>query len=106
MALVLTDEQKVALSVVATTAAGNPAQVEGAPVWSISDPTILTLAVDPAGFNAVATTNGPLGLCQVNVSADADLGTGVRTITALLDVEVVAAEAAALGITAGAPELK
>lgn len=106
MALVLTDEQKVALSVEAKTAAGNPASVEGAPVWTVSDPGIITLVVDPAGFSAVAVTAGPLGPCQITVTADADLGAGVRTITGILDIEVMAAEAATLGIAAGTPELK
>lgn len=106
MALVLTDEQKVSMTVQPLTAAGNPAQVDGPPVWSTSNPDILTVTASPDGLSAVAVTVGPVGSSQVSVSVDADLGAGVRTLTAALDVDVVAAGASTLGIIAGTPELK
>jgi hypothetical protein len=37
------------------------------------------------------------------VSADADLGDGIRTLTGTLDLEIVSGEAVSLGIIAGAP---
>lgn len=101
--LILTDEQKVALAVAFTDKMGNPASVEGAPAWASSDPCVeVTAAAD--GFSAVATTTGPLGTAQVSVTADADLGEGVVPIVGTLDIQVVAAMAANVGITAGAPE--
>lgn len=106
MALILTDEQKVQLSIQPVTAAGNPAKVDGTPSWSVSDTTILTLEVAADGLSAWATVTGTLGASQVSVSADADLGEGIRSITATLDVTVVAAEAVSLTINAGAPVLK
>ena len=106
MALILTDEQKVSLSIDPRTAAGNPAKVDGVPVWSVSDSNVLTIVPSEDGKSAVVTTTGQLGASQVSVSADADLGEGVRTIAATLDVTVVAAEAATLAITSGTPELK
>ena len=106
MSLVLTDEQKVTLSIQPKTAAGNPAPVDGIPIWSSSDETILAVVSAPDGLSATATTVGPVGSAQVNVSADADLGAGVRTLTAILDVQVIAAEAVSLAINAGTPELK
>jgi hypothetical protein len=106
MALILTDEQKVQLSIQPVTAAGNPAAVDGVPVWSVSDATILTLDVAADGMSAWAISAGPLGTSQVSVTADADLGAGIRNISAVLDVQVVAAEAVAMAITAGAPVLK
>lgn len=105
MALILTDEQKVSLSIDPRTAAGNPAEVQS-PVWSVSDGNVLSIVASEDGKSAVVTTTGQLGASQVSVSVDADLGEGVRTIAAVLDVTVVAAEAATLGISAGAPELK
>lgn len=104
--IVLTDEQKVSLSIMPVTAANNPAKVDGVPQWSVSDPAIITLVVAADGMSAEAITAGPLGTSQVSVSADADLGDGVRTITGILDIEVQAAEAASVGIVAGTPELK
>jgi len=106
MALVLTDEQKVALTVAFTTASGNPARIDGVPKWQTSDETILTVVADEDGQTATATTVGPLGTAQVSVTADADLGAGIREITGTLDVEVLAAEAVTVGITAGTPEPK
>ena len=104
--LKLTDEQKVALSIDPRTAAGNPASVDGVPVWTSSDPDIVALEVAEDGKSAVATAAGGLGAAQVSVVADADLGEGVRELTGVLDIEVLAAEAVELGITAGTPELK
>lgn len=104
--LVLTDVQKVALAIAPKSAAGNPAQVDGAPVWSSSDETILTLTVAPDGLSAEAVTTGKLGTVQVNVSADADLGEGAKTITGVLDIEVKASEAVSLDVSAGTPSDK
>lgn len=106
MALVLTDEQKVSLSLSPKTAAGNPAALDGAPVWSVSDPSVLELAVAEDGLSAVVSAKG-LGAAQVSVVADADLDAGeVRELSGVLDILVVAAEAATLGVSAGVPELK
>jgi hypothetical protein len=106
MTIILTDEQKVSLSIKPLTAAGNPARVDGIPAWAVSDTNVLSLVVAPDGLSAVAVANGPIGLSQVSVVADADLGAGVKELVATLDVQVVPAEAVSLGVTAGAPELK
>jgi hypothetical protein len=106
MALILTDEQKVQLSINPVTAAGNAARVDGVPVWSVSDSNVLSLEVAEDGLSAWVSTVGPLGESQVAVVADADLGEGRRELAATLDVTVVAAEAASLAISAGAPVLK
>jgi hypothetical protein len=104
--LILTDEQQVNVTVAFQTAAGNPASVDGAPTWSTSDDTILTVTAAADGMSALVVTTGTLGNAQVSVQADADLGTGVRTISGTLDVEVHAAEAVAANLSAGTPELK
>jgi hypothetical protein len=76
--------------------AGNPATVDGDPTWSSSDPTLVTVIADPANaFEAVLRAVGPLGQAQVTVTADADLGEGIREILTLMDVAVVAGEAVA-----------
>jgi hypothetical protein len=103
MALVLTDIQKVELSISPSSAAGNPALVDGAPVWETSDPTVVTLDVATDGLSAVAVTTGKLGSARVSVTADADLGTGVKTLSGVLDVEVKASEAVSLAVSAGTP---
>lgn len=104
--LILTDEQKVTLSVEFKTAAGNPAKVDGIPTWSSSDPSVVAIEPDGDGLSAVATSVGPLGMAQITCSADADLGEGTRVITGVLDVEVLASEAVIALVAAGAPEPK
>ena len=102
--LTLTDTQKCALSVDFRTAAGNPAKVDGVPAWSVSDENVLEVQPAADGLSAVVLAKGPLGVGQVRVTADADLGTGVREINGLLDVEVVASEATSVIVVSGTPE--
>ncbi len=101
---VLTDMQKVAVSVAFVDAAGNPARVDGVPAWSSSDESILTVAAAEGGLSAEVVTVGPLGAAQIVVRADADLGEGVREIIATQGFEVVGSEAVAANFTVGTPE--
>lgn len=104
--LILTEEQQVALAVAFKTAGGHDAKVDGIPTWQSSDPTIVAVEVAADGMTATAVAQGPLGTAQISATADADLGTGVREVTGVLDIEVRAAEAVSALVTAGAPELK
>jgi hypothetical protein len=101
--LQLTDVQSCSLSVQPIDAKGNPAPVDGPPSWSVSDPTILSIVPSADGLSASISAVGLLGNCQVNVSADADMGAGTVTISGSLDVTVVASQAASLNIGAGVP---
>lgn len=99
---VLPDTKKVPLTVTFADAAGNAASVEGVPVWSSSDETIVLIAdVAADGLSAFAVAVGPLGTAQVNVSADADLGEGVTTLTGVLDIQVTASAATSAIVVAG-----
>lgn len=104
MALTLTDLQKFTASVQPVDARGNPAAVEGAPQWAVSDESILAITPAEDGLSAVVVAAGPLGNAQVTVTADADLGEGVTTLQGILDVTVIASEAVALTIAASTPE--
>lgn len=73
---------------------GNTAQVDGAPVWSSSDEAVLTVVAADDGMSAVVTPVG-LGNAQIRIDADADLGSGVESLTTLADVEVVGGKAVA-----------
>ena len=102
--LLITDSQKCALAIAIVDRKGNPASVDGVPAWSSSDATLLTVEAGADGLSAVVTAVGPLGTAQVNVTADADLGGGVKPIAGVLDVQVVGGEAASVNISAGTPE--
>ena len=104
--LVLTDSQFVTLNVTPVTKAGNSATIDGAPKWSVSDESVLTLEVSEDGLSCKAVTTGKLGDAQVNVVADADMGEGVVEITGVLEVSVKAGAAASVAVTAGTPEEK
>lgn len=101
--LILTDTQQVILSIEPKTKAGNLANVDGIPQWSVVDGTLLEITPDATGLSATITTTGALGTTQVSVTVDADLGEGVTEITGVLDIEVKAGQAVSLGITAGTP---
>lgn len=95
-----TSEQKVLISLNPTTAAGNPAIVDGAPVWSVIEGDC-TLEVAADGLSCYLVSGAANIVNQVSVSADADLDEGeVREISELIVYAVVAPEATALGIAA------
>jgi hypothetical protein len=105
LAFLLQGDQKVKLSIAPVDAAGNSAPVQN-PQWLSTDPGVLTVEPSVDGLSASAVAVGPLGTAQVQVSADADLGSGVVALTGILDVQVVAGQAVSLGILAGTPEPK
>lgn len=78
---------------------GNPAKVDGAPAWSLTDPALGSLAVDADGMGAVFTPAGTVGALSVQVNADADLGDGVKTIAGELPLELLAGEAIAVNVS-------
>jgi len=101
--LILQDTQKCALAIQPVDVKGRPARVDGVPQWAASDPAVATLEVAEDGLSATVVALVP-GACQINVTADADLGEGVRSISGALDLQVDPSEAVALAISAGAPE--
>ena len=105
MLITITNEQKVQVTLNPTTEAGNPAQVDGAPVWAVSSGDA-TLDVAADGMSAFLVSGAANTNSQVSVSADADLGAGVTTITDTVDLAVVQASASALGAIVGTPILK
>lgn len=102
MPLILTDSQKVHLSVSPVNAAGNLAPVE-APVWSSSDESVVVIVVGEDGLSADVVTTGKLGSAQVRFSCDAKIGEGESALLATLDVQVVAGQAVNVVINAGTP---
>lgn len=104
--LILTDTQQVDLTVAFLDKANNPAPVDGVPVWSSSDDTVLTVTAGADGLSATAVTTGKLGQAQVSVTADADLGAGTTSISGVLDVSVQAGAAVVANIAAGTPTEK
>lgn len=84
------------LSVKWTDTYGNDAKVDGPTEWQSSDNQTASVDVavdDPKALSATVRSNGPIGPVQIQATADADLGSGMQTITATCDINVIAGEA-------------
>lgn len=86
-------------SIVISDIKGNPAQVDGAPVWSLTDPSLATLTPSEDGMSCGIAPVGPVGSCTLQVNADADLGEGVVTIAGELPLVFIAGEAVSVSIS-------
>lgn len=86
---------------------GNPAAIDGKPTFASANPAICTFVTDPSdatGMTGLITSLGPLAAASpVSISADADLGTGVATITVGGTVSIVAGQAVGFAVTVGTP---
>lgn len=105
MLITITNEEKIQVTLAPLTAAGNPASVDGAPVWAVVSGDA-TLEVAEDGLSAFLVSGAADVNSQFTVTADADLGEGVVTLTDTIDLAVVAAGASALGLVAGTAILK
>jgi hypothetical protein len=102
MSLIITDTQQVELSISPVDRRGNPTRLDGSPVWDSTDNSIVKVVPQPGEpLRAIASAVGKLGRSQVNVRADAQRGDGVREIFAVVDIEVVAGDAAVFDIQSG-----
>jgi hypothetical protein len=103
--ITITNEQKVTFTLAPITATGKAAKVDGAPVWTVQsgDSTVVTAA---DGLSASLVSSDTPGDTVVLVEADADLGSGVETISDIIQLHVQGARAQNLGLTAGTPEPK
>lgn len=75
---------------------GNAAKIDGLPVWSMTDTSLATLVVAEDGMSAELTCGTKIGSFKVQVSADADLGEGVKTIVGEATVDLIPEEAAVI----------
>jgi hypothetical protein len=104
MATAISTTQQVQLSAKFSDRRGRPAQVDGRPEWSTDKSDVLMLSPTDDGLSCVVAAAGPLGTARVTMTADADLGDGVKPLIGFLDVEVTPGEATVVEVTAGSPE--
>lgn len=97
----ITDSQQFTATIRPKNKAGRPAPVEaGSVIWTGPSFVAITPAAD--GLSAVVVAMG-VGSDLLSVSADADLGEGVVTISGTLPLVVEASQAVSLGIEASEP---
>jgi len=102
--LILANDHQARASIQPVDAKGNPAPIDGMPNWTSSSADIASVQnIAPDGLSADIVPGTKLGTCQVNVTADADLGSGVSTISGVLDVQVAAGQAVAFVISTEPP---
>jgi hypothetical protein len=99
----LTVTQKVPVSVEFKDAKGNPAKVDGTPAWLTDNPNILQLTPSADGLSCDVQAVGVIGKANVQVTADADLGSGVENIIGTAEIEVVGGKATLVNLTVGTP---
>lgn len=103
-AITMTNEEKRLVTVQPTTAAGNPAPVDGAASFSVTAGTCTITQVDP--LSAYVVSGAEPGDSTVTMSVDADLGAGIVPVVDTMTVHVPSASAASLEVLVGEPELK
>jgi len=86
---------------------GNPAPLDGPPVFASADETVCTFATDPSdasGMTGLLVAVGPLATAAaVSITGDADLGAGVVSITENGLVEIKAGQAVGFSVAVGTP---
>lgn len=87
--------QEVKISIQPVDAFGNPAKIDGVPVWTASNE-LLSLLPSDDGLSVIATSTGHIGSADVSVVVDADLSVGVRQLAGNVTVEIEAGEAVSL----------
>lgn len=105
----ITDSQQVRVTVSgAVDKKGNPAPLDGLPVFASADTSVCTFepdGADASGMTGIIVAVGPLAsAAAVSITADVQLGDGVKNITENGLVEIKAGEAVGFSVTVGTPE--
>lgn len=96
--------QQLPVSIQPVAKKGNPAPVDGAPVWTSSNTELVTVTAAADGMSAMITPVGGMGgPTTITVTADADLGSGVTPIIGTLDITVTGGQAVSITIVPGTP---
>lgn len=101
----LDNESKLPLTLKPLTASGHPAKVDGVPIWDSSNPQAFTVEVAEdglSGFIVSADTGADVQTGVLTVTADADLGEGVKPLVFTETIAVGPAEAESFGVEFGA----
>jgi hypothetical protein len=99
MEMMKVDEQ-LPLALMPEDKAGNASKVDGVSTWSC-DASMGTIVAAEDGLSATFTPVGPLGTTKVQALADADLGEGVKSILAEVEIQILAGETVRMNIKAG-----
>lgn len=110
----ITDSQRLTLTPKFLSKKGNPAPIENA-VWSTDNTEVVALEIgtvgedkkftpDASGASCRVSAVGPLGVANVTLKGDSDIGEGEKPIFGTASVQVGPGEATSLELTASEPE--
>lgn len=105
LSLTITTEQQVVVTLNPVTPKGKPVKLDGVPVWTVVDG-LATVTPAADGLSATLVSSDTAGVTDFMVSADADLGAGVDTITDTIALTCKDPDASSLGLVAGTPSDK
>lgn len=103
MAFEMSSTQQVGVSVEFKDKKGNPAKVDGVPEWMTDNSDVLIVTPAGDGMSCIVAAAGPLGVGNITLTADADLGTGVVPVIGTLEVTITAGPATTVTLTPGVP---
>lgn len=99
--MTITDSQQVVATIKPVNKRGQPAPVQpGSVLWT--GPSFVAITPAPDGLSATIVAMG-IGSGELSVSADADLGEGVVTISGTVPFEVIPSQATSVGFEFGTP---
>jgi hypothetical protein len=106
---VLTDTQKVTMTLRFKDKAGNPvsadqAQINGVPEWTSSSPDVLAVKSAADGLSAVILTTGKLGPAQVSAKASTTVNGVTADMSVVQNFDVRVGAATQIGADLGVPE--
>jgi hypothetical protein len=107
MAVEITEGQRLRVTITPVDANGHAAPVQaGSVVWAVSDDTLLSVTPEPTDEKValVRPAGSTLGVGNVLVTADADLGEGVVTLEAEMELAITSGMATSLGLTSQVEE--
>jgi hypothetical protein len=98
----ITNEQKVKASISPKTPGGKSVAIDGQASWKVVSGDV-TVEVAADGLSADLISSDTPGTSQILIEADADLGSGVVTISEVIELTVEGALATSLGVSLGSP---
>lgn len=101
-----TNEEKIPVTLAPVTGAGKPAPLDGPVVITVQSGEGTVNVLNPEGTSFEVVSGDNPGDTAFLVSADADLGSGIETISDVILLHVAGAKALSLGMEAGAAVLK
>jgi hypothetical protein len=103
MALTMTSSQETTCTIKAVDKKGNPARIDGVPEWLTDNSEVLVIEPSGDGLTCKVSAVGMVGVANVQVTADADTGAGVRPVIGTLEVSITAGPAERIDVEAAEP---